>query len=76
MLLLLKTKTSGESSNHYKNLLETFIEKKDNETLVDQLAYGLIISDIVELRMNAFPEIKKLYQLDLVAEDVCGTIEE
>lgn len=79
MLLLLKEKPNLEEKvqAHYKSLLETFIEKKDDKTLVDQLAYGLIISDIVELRMNAlYPEIKKLYQLDLVAEDVCGTIEE
>ena len=79
MLLLLKEKPKlrEKVQTHYKNLLETFIEKKDDKTLVDQLAYGLIISDIVEIRMEAlFPEIKKLYQLDLVAEDVCGTIEE
>ena len=79
MLLLLKEKPNLEEKvqAHYKSLLETFIEKKDDKTLVDQLAYGLIVSDIVELRMNAlYPEIKKLYQLRLVDEDVCGTIEE
>ena len=79
MLLLLKEKPNlrEKVQAHYKSLLETFIEKKDDKTLVDQLAYGLIVSDIVELRMNAlYPEIKKLYQLRLVDEDVCGTIEE
>ena len=79
MFLLLKEKPNlrEKVEAQYKSVLETFIKKKDDKNLVDQLAYGLIVSDIVELRMNAlYPEIKKLYQLRLVDEDVCGTIEE
>ncbi|WP_274704551.1 DUF1186 domain-containing protein [Zunongwangia pacifica] len=59
--------------SHYKDLLLYFIAEKQNENLIDHEAYGLIIADIIDLRMEELlPQIKELYQLNLVAKSING----
>lgn len=62
-----------ESIQSHKDLLLYFIAEKQNENLIDHEAYGLIIADIIDLRMEELlPQIKELYQLNLVAKSING----
>ncbi|WP_305067277.1 DUF1186 domain-containing protein [Mesonia aestuariivivens] len=62
--------------SHYKDLLLYFIAEKENENLIDEEAYGLIIADIIDLKMEELlPEITELYQLNLVCESVNGDLD-
>lgn len=60
----------------YKHILNFFIEKQRDENYVDQLTYGLIISDVIDAGFKELlPEITKLYNLNVVDTEVCGELD-
>ncbi|WP_029036944.1 SEC-C metal-binding domain-containing protein [Salinimicrobium xinjiangense] len=60
----------------YKELLDHYIANADDENLADTEAIGFLISDVVDLGYNSLlPEIKQLFELDLVDSFICGAYE-
>ncbi|MGO2357040.1 MAG: DUF1186 domain-containing protein [Mesonia sp.] len=79
LIYLLKEKPALRQAflSDYKHILDFFIEKQEDDDYTNELTYGLIISDVVSAGFKELlPEITKLYKLNLVAEDVCGDLEE
>ena len=78
LLQLLKDKPQlrNQLLERYKYLLQFFIDKKDDKNHANNVAYGLIISDVTDAGFKElFPEIEQLFKLNLVAEDICGDLE-
>lgn len=60
----------------YREVLKVFIENADDENYVDTEAIGFIISDIIDLGYKELlPEIKQLFDLEIVGFWICGDYE-
>lgn len=61
----------------YREVLNVFIDNAADENYADPDAIGFIISDIVDLGLRELlPEIKKLFDLEIVGFWICGDYEE
>lgn len=73
-------KTEGRKTdfvNEYRKVLNLYIENAENENFADTDAVGFIISDIIDLGYEELlPEIKQLFDLDLVDSSMCGSLSE
>lgn len=61
----------------YRRVLNVFIENATDENYLDTDSIGFIISDITDLAYKELlPEIKQLFDLDLVGFWICGIYDE
>lgn len=61
----------------YKELLDHYIANAENEDIADTEAVGFLVSDIVDLGYSSLlPQIKELFELELVDSFICGAYEE
>lgn len=64
-------------TGEYRQVLKLYIENADNENFADTEAVGFIISDIMDLAYEGLlPEVKQLFELDLVDTAICGNLTE
>lgn len=57
----------------YRKVLKVYIKNADDADYCDSAATGFLISDIIDLRYKELlPEIKKLFELDIVDTFICG----
>lgn len=61
----------------YKDIFRFFIENISDDRIIDTELNGLMINDVLDLNaIELLPEIKKLYENNLVNPGVCGSFED
>ncbi len=59
-----------------KDILDFFIENKEDENIIDTEFLGLFITDLVDYKLKELlPEIQQLFDLNIVGYWVCGDYE-
>jgi hypothetical protein len=59
-----------------KDILDFFIENKEDENIIDTEFLGLFVSDLVDYKLKELlPEIEQLFDLGIVGYWVCGDYE-
>lgn len=62
--------------SYCKGILDYFIENKENENIVDTAFLGLFMVDLIQYKCKELlPEIKQLFNLEIVGYWICGDYE-
>ncbi|WP_300441418.1 DUF1186 domain-containing protein [Christiangramia sp.] len=79
-LVKIINKTDGRRTdfiNEYRQVLNLYIGNAENENFADTDAIGFIVSDLMDLGYDELlPEIKQLFDLELVDTSICGPLTE
>jgi len=61
----------------YKDVINEFISRKDDGTIIDSDLNGFMIGDILDIdARELLPNIKHLFDFELVSEVICGNFED
>lgn len=65
-----------EITAYYKEIFEEWIQRKDDDTIIDTEVIAFLVSDAVDLKMKELiPQITELFTNGLVAKGVSGNLE-